>query len=80
MSYSNFVNWALTGDINKFYETFQWKNWPDIVRKTTGDKGILIYPYLWAEGAEIDLRSKSIVPINELWELNLDNRKRLGIE
>ena len=80
MSYSNFVNWALTGDINKFYETFRWKNWLDVVGETVGDEGILIYPYLWAEGAEVELRSKSIVPIYELWELNLDNRKNLGIE
>lgn len=80
MSYSDFVNWALTGDVNRFYETFQWEDWSDMVRKATGDEGILIYPYLWAEGEEIELRSKSIVPINELWELNLDNRKKLGLE
>ncbi|MGZ0084925.1 DUF2625 family protein [Caldibacillus thermoamylovorans] len=80
MSYSNFVNWALTGDINRFYETFQWENWTDGVRKITGDKGILIYPYLWAEGEEIGLRSKSIVPIDELWKLNLDNKEKLGIK
>ncbi|MCZ0754079.1 DUF2625 family protein [Anoxybacillus sp. J5B_2022] len=80
MSYSDFVNWALTGDVSRFYETFQWENWSDMVRKATGDKGILIYPYLWAEGEEIELRSKSIVPVNELWELNLDNRKKLGLE
>ncbi|WP_146551796.1 DUF2625 family protein [Rummeliibacillus sp. SL167] len=79
MGYADFINWSLNGNLKVFYEDFRWNNWKEDVSHVSGDKGILIYPYLWAEGEELNNRSKNMVPIIELWELNLDNRLRLGI-
>jgi hypothetical protein len=77
IGYSSFLKWALTGDISKFYESFRWKGWKDEVNPMSCDDGVLIYPYLWAVGEEIENRSRKIVPIRELWELNQDNILKL---
>jgi hypothetical protein len=79
MGYADFIKWSFNGNISKFYESFRWNNWEEEVNHLSGNSGILIYPYLWAEGAELNSRSRKIVPIKELWELSQDNRLKLGI-
>lgn len=79
MSYPDFLNWTFTGDLRKFYESFKWNGWSKDTDKINGNQGMLIYPFLWADGEDISKRSKKIVPIEELWHLNLDNMKKLGI-
>lgn len=79
MPYSEFVNWALSGDLQRFYETFRWNGWREQIQELHGDQGILIYPYLWAEGEELEQRTRRAVPIEELWHLNLDNKAQLGL-
>ncbi|MFC4812914.1 DUF2625 family protein [Paenibacillus sp. GCM10023250] len=79
MKYSDFVNWVCVGNIQKFYETFRWNGWKDDIQEMAGDKGVLIYPYLWAEGQPVSNRARSIVPIEELWDINWANKEKLGI-
>jgi hypothetical protein len=79
MGYADFIKWSLCGNLNMFYEDFRWNKWQEDVSHISGDKGILVYPFLWAEGEDLDNRSKKLVPIIELWELNLDFRLKLGI-
>jgi hypothetical protein len=78
MGYTDFINWILLGDLNQFYETFRWVGWEKDLKVLDGDKGILIYPYLWSSGVELSKRSRSIVPIEELWCLTLENKRRLS--
>jgi Protein of unknown function DUF2625 len=80
MQFSDFVNWACVGDVKRFYETFRWNGWKEEIQKMNGNKGVLIYPYIWAEGEPVSNRSRSIVPIEELWNLNWINREKLGIK
>ncbi|TCM99390.1 uncharacterized protein DUF2625 [Paenibacillus sp. BK033] len=80
MQYSDFINWAFYGDLTQFYETFRWNDWVEDVQKLNSDKGILIYPYLWAKGDSISNRARNIVPIEELWHINLEYRDKLGIK
>ena len=78
MEYSDFVHWLCYGDIHSFYLNFQWTNWREEVKSIEGNKGVLIYPPLWAEGEEIDCRKRSNIPIRELWELNISNKMQLN--
>ncbi|RJX41876.1 DUF2625 family protein [Paenibacillus pinisoli] len=80
MQYSDFLKWAFLGDVRKYYESFQWDNWVEDVSRLDGDKGILIYPFLWAEGKASANRTRAIVPIEELWNVNMVNRENLGIQ
>lgn len=79
ITFSEFVYWTFTGDINKFYEDFKWTGWQDEVKYVLGDEGISIYPFLWAEGDAIEKRSRRIVPIEEIWGITNEARKNLGI-
>jgi hypothetical protein len=71
MGYSDFIWWALTGDLAKFYETWRWPNWQNEVASLTGDQGFAVYPFLWAEGSSIAERSRSVVPMAELFAFHL---------
>jgi hypothetical protein len=80
LKFSDFLYWTLAGNTNKFYESFRWSGWQDEVKKISGDEAISIYPFLWAEGEDIEKRSRRVVPIQELWGLTIEKRKKLGID
>lgn len=77
MEYSQFINWAINGDVDKFYETMRWENWQDEVKNISGFQGLLIYPFLWAEGPALEERMRKVVPFEELWALTMDNFDKL---
>lgn len=80
IKFHDFIHWVFTGNINKFYETFRWGGWQAEVSKIAGDMGISVYPFLWAEGAEIENRSRKVVPIEELWSVTIENREQLDVD
>lgn len=78
MSYSDFVWWALTGDLAKFYEESRWPNWQVDVSTLSGDAGFAFYPFLWAEGESVGERSREVVPAASLFALQFDTREQLA--
>lgn len=79
ITYSQFIQWSLSGDTDKFYESFRWIGWQKDIKDVDMDYGMLIYPFIWAKGPDINYRTKKIVPINEIWELTLENMSTLGL-
>ncbi|OPX41862.1 hypothetical protein CLHUN_42690 [Ruminiclostridium hungatei] len=73
MPYTNFLNWAFTGDVFQFYKTFRWEKWEKEVSSISGDQCMLFYPFLWTKEDSVEKRSKSIVPIEEIWNLTIQN-------
>ncbi|ATW25297.1 hypothetical protein DCMF_11425 [Candidatus Formimonas warabiya] len=69
MPYSSFLNWVLLGDTDLYYSSFRWRGWENEVLSVGGDSGILFYPFLWSSEKELELRRRSIVPIEEIWNL-----------
>jgi hypothetical protein len=68
MGYTDFINWALNGDLNLYYKSFRWIEWESDIKKLSGDQGISIFPYLWTkEGKDIEMCSRRAVPMMELW-------------
>jgi hypothetical protein len=43
--YSNFLHWAITGDLTQFYEPFLWNGWAEDILSSNGDKGFSFYPF-----------------------------------
>ncbi|GAA0756097.1 MULTISPECIES: DUF2625 domain-containing protein [Clostridium] len=80
LRFSEFIYWTFVGNINKFYESFRWSGWQDELQQISGDEGFSIYPFLWAEGEKIEKRSRKAIPIEEIWELTIENRKKLCID
>ncbi|MFB6366542.1 DUF2625 family protein [Paenibacillus elgii] len=75
MGFSDFLYWACFGDVQKFYETFRWEGWAEEVRHIDGDQGVSIYPFLWANGGPVIDRARSVVPIEELWNIYVYDSK-----
>lgn len=78
MGYSDFVWWALTGDLAKFYETSRWPNWQIDVEALNGDQGFAVYPFLWAEGESVAKRCREVVPAASLFAMQFRAREQLG--
>jgi len=72
MTYSGLVQFAARGDLASYYEKLRWPGWEHEVRPLSGDQGIYVYPFLCArEGGPISARSRAVVPMLELWRLDL---------
>jgi hypothetical protein len=76
--YSDFLQWTLRGDLEKFYEGQRWPEWPADVSVLAGDQAFLIYPFLWVEGPPVGERSRKAVPMAELFGLQFDIQRQLA--
>jgi len=80
LGYSDFLSWAIEGDLEDFYADSRWPGWREQVAPLSGDQAILIYPPLWAaEGGDLMDRTRKPVPVIELWGLSHEWRTQLGL-
>jgi hypothetical protein len=76
--YSEFVEFCLNGDLNKFYQNMRWKGWEKDTRQLPGDKTYNFYPYLWTkEGKEIEKNSRKQISIEEQYNFNISTIQSL---
>jgi hypothetical protein len=69
LSYTGFINFCFSGNLESFYEDFRWHSWKDDIQKMSGDQVVSFYPLLWTkEGKEIKVNRK-IVSIQKQWEM-----------
>ena len=81
ITYSEFLNFCFSSDLEEFYKGYRWKTWKEDVEKLSGDSVFNFVPFLWTkEGKNIEKASRKEIPIEEQYSLNLDFRKQLGIE
>ncbi len=78
MGHMDWLHWTLTGDLAGFYESMRWPGWEAEVAALTGDQVISVYPPLWAAGASVAERKRAAVPVEEMWQLQLDLRRQLA--
>ena len=79
LGYSQFLYWALSGDISKFYELYRWDGWREDVRGFSLDKVMFVLPSLLWQDADVRLRLKDMkkdgVNINEYFASLFDGEK-----
>jgi len=77
--YSNFLNWVLNNPdgTSQFYETFRWNGWREFCKNIELNQGISFYPQLCFKG-KIEDRSKEIISIDEIINLNLNLSKQIN--
>lgn len=79
--YSDFLNFCFNGDLEQFYKGQRWKNWKQDLLVLDGDQAIASYPYLWTkEGRDPEKLSRKSVPVQELYTLEMQFRKQLGLD
>ena len=69
--YSDFLYWALGGDLEAFYTPYRWPGWRAEVARLPGDQAFNFYPPLSADEAPIEGRDRGAVPIAELFRLHV---------
>ncbi|MBC6696754.1 DUF2625 family protein [Hymenobacter puniceus] len=77
-SYSEFLIFCFSGDLQKFYRELRWKAWQSDTRQISGSQGMAFYPFLFTtEGRNIEKVSRRPVPVQELWILYQDMQRQL---
>lgn len=56
LGYSQFLYWALCGDISKFYELYRWDGWRDDVSKFSLDRVMFTLPPILWQDANVKLK------------------------
>lgn len=70
ISYSEFIDFCMVGDMNLFYDGLRWTGWQKDLANVAGSQGFSIYPFPWSkEGKDINKDSRKVVPIEELYKL-----------
>lgn len=81
MTYTEFLLFCFSGDLNDFYTGLRWTNWKEEAAKLDGDKTYNFYPFLWVkEGKDINKNSRKPIPVEEQYSLNMSMRLQLGLE
>lgn len=78
LAYSEFLQWAITGDVTEFYAGQRWAGWQQEIAGMDGDHGFSFMPMLWAKGPALGERARRIVPQRELWRLHQDLARQLA--
>jgi len=78
VGYSDFLSWAFSGDLEAFYSDLRWPGWQEEVAPLPGDRGISVYPFLWAAGPPVASRSRTRIPMAELVDIQFDARRQVG--
>lgn len=70
--YSDFLHWALCGNLETFYASMRWPSWQEEAAAVRGDQALSIYPFPWTEeGKHLAKCSRRPVPVAELYGLNV---------
>jgi len=77
-SYTDFVQWALSGDLARYYAGSRWSGWEAEVTPLHGGQALAIYPFLWTAGAPIGERSRRPVPVDEIYGIAQEMARQLG--
>ena len=79
LGYTDFLNWAFSGDLALFYENVRWAGWQEEAAALGGDSVYHFFPPLWTEeGADIEQTSRRIIPIAEHYDATLDILRQLA--
>lgn len=80
LTYTDFLNFCFTGDLEKFYKGYRWKGWKKEVAAISGDQAFNFSPPLFTkEGKDFTKNSRKPVSVEERYYLNLSFKKQLGI-
>lgn len=72
VGYTDFFTWTLQGNLDLFYQGFQWSDWKEDVQKLDGNQVFSFVPMLYtAEGKDIEKISKKAISIEENYNFTI---------
>src|SRR3712207_110631 len=77
--YSDWLEFVLTGDLERFYADLRWPGWEAEARALAPDRGLMFHPPLFTkEGKDRAAAHRGDVPMTELWDVWHEFRRQLG--
>ncbi|WP_286709277.1 MULTISPECIES: DUF2625 domain-containing protein [Sphingobacterium] len=68
LTYTEFINFCFSGNIDLFYRDLRWKKWEDDFKELSTNEAFMLYPYLWTkEGRDINKVEKNKASIDEIY-------------
>ena len=81
ITYSEFLEFCFSGNLDKFYAGLRWKSWRKEVATLPGDQAFNFFPPLFSkEGKNLSKDIHKPVPVEEQYSYTMDMRKQLGIK
>jgi hypothetical protein len=81
MTYSDFLIFCFSGNLQKYYEDYRWDGWRVEVAAMSPDKTMNFFPPLFTkEGKDLKKVSRKPISVEEQYFYTLDMRKQLGIK
>jgi hypothetical protein len=77
LKHSEWVHWALTGPLDRFYEDVRWPRWREEAEKLAPGQGIAAYPPPWSEEGRGRDVHRSPAPLTELWGVLLKSHQQV---
>jgi hypothetical protein len=79
LGHTDFVHWALSGDLATFYRNVRWPGWETEIQALEGDQALMLYPPPWTvEGKDIAKVSRRSAPVREIWSAQQEFARQLG--
>jgi hypothetical protein len=73
--YTEFLDFVLTGDLEKFYRAQRWRGWQEAADMLAGDRAFDFYPMLFAQSdGGIEGRQRRDAPLDEIWRMYVAGR------
>ena len=72
ISYTDFLLWCFSGDLEGYYEDCRWTGWQADVAALPGDKTIGFYPFLCTDAPSLEARSRAPIPADESYSISMD--------
>lgn len=66
MNLRDFLYWCFFGETDRYYMDYRWEEWQKDTEKLKLNEGISFYPFLFTEADRLECRSRKIVPIDEI--------------
>lgn len=76
IAYSEFILWALSENLESFYDGLRWPDWKSEVAVVTGDQCFNFYPFLWTKEGSVESSSRKVISIDEQFAFNADAIKQ----
>jgi Protein of unknown function DUF2625 len=80
ITYTAFLQFCFTSDLNKFYKGLRFTKWRSEVAKLSGDEAFTFFPFLFTkEGKDINKSARSAIPVEEQYNYSIEMRKQIGL-
>ncbi len=78
IGYSSFLQWAMCGKLDQFYDWIRWDGWEGEVQSLQGDRCYAFYPFLFTKEGKGGCGKREEVGVEESWGMQMELRKKLG--